>query len=164
MQYFNVSAILSVAGELSIIFFWMLNCSSVSGDCDFLRRLWNSFHSSQQQRSASSSQAVCGWIWWRDGVLALKCFTSCLLVHSHYITLPFDQDWTKVITIALYAELLFTLFLPLGWQTALVPFCRNVLQEHVNSFQNSRFRSFEKYEITTSVLLFKFLYVYIKTI
>lgn len=38
-----------------------------------------------------------------------------LLVHPHYSNLPFDQDWTKMMKTALYADLLFMLFLPLGW-------------------------------------------------
>lgn len=49
-----------------------------------------------------------------DGVLAPKHRAAFLLVHSHYINLPFDQDWTKVIKTALYADLLFVLFPPLG--------------------------------------------------
>lgn len=132
--------------------FWIPSCSSFSGDCDFLRRLW------QFSLVSSSSQAVCGWIFGDDGVLALKCFTSFLL-HSHYIHVPLDQEWTKVIKTALYADLLCMLFLPLGWQTALLPFCRNVSLEHANCFQDSMLRSSEKSEITTSVPFFFNLYI-----
>lgn len=81
---------------------------------DFLRRLGNDFHSSQQRWSVGSSGAVRGWIF-GDGILAFKGFTFFLLVHSHCSNLPFDQEWTKVMKTAVYAGLFFMLFLPLDW-------------------------------------------------
>lgn len=45
----------------------------------------------------------------------LRALLFFLLVHFRCSKLPFDQDWTKVMKTALYADLLFILFLPLGW-------------------------------------------------
>lgn len=55
----------------------------------------------------------------------LRALLFSLLVHSHYGSLPFDKYWTKVMKTALYADLLFMLFLPLGWHC-----CGIFLQEN----------------------------------
>lgn len=71
------------------------------------KRLRNNFHSSQQQWSASSFQAVAGFLWimtsWRISTLLLSC---SFLLHQ----LASWPRADKVIKTALYADVLFVLF------------------------------------------------------